>query len=115
MLPNFLRIFNWLLVAIALGVVLGLIGLANADGPVVIIAPNGAITYVYPGANGLPTVAMPPSTNPTAGITYLWPGVSAVPSPPTLSSPAFAPASPSLPEPMDVPLYPVYTLPLLGE
>lgn len=60
-----------------------------ADLPLVIVQPNGQITYVYPGRQGLPTVTMPS----TGGVpTYVWPGTSTapvvtLPAPPPVSVP----------------------------
>ena len=70
-----------------------------ADNPVVVILPNGSMTYVYPGRDGLPTVIMPA----TGGVpTYVWPGS---------SSPATVIPVPVLPT---APLYTPVPMPTTG-
>jgi hypothetical protein len=60
-----IRTLVWILAAILVGIVVGIIELVFANSPQVLIGPSGAITYVYPGTNGGPTVIMPPTGLPT--------------------------------------------------
>lgn len=80
------------LLLIVVGFLIGLQVCHAADLPLVIVQPNGQITYVYPGRQGLPTVTMPSTGGPP---TYVWPGTSTAP---VLPVPVpIAPSMPALP------------------
>jgi hypothetical protein len=74
---NILRLLFWFLGSVILGV-----ALAYADGPQIVIAPNGSVTYIYPGS---PTTVIAPN----GAVSYVYPSssVPSIPVPPVYVPP----------------------------